>query len=145
MSLLGCWYCVFLIKRCPLQMFGQVNILVLVVVALFSLAAGQSTVYQSFFKQGSNCTVTNGQRDSFFETGWCQPSSNPDNCNGKSACGVIYSCTATTVTLSYWYVNGDVCTRNEPEQTRTFPTNACLAPSVGYDSFNADSIFTCKV
>ncbi len=121
----------------------------LAVLAIFfnltSFSLGEK-VYTSYFKPGTNCTVSTGQMDSWGETGYCFPEDNhPESCNGKAdTCGVLYACDPTTVTINYWWLNGDMCLRGDAEGTMKYPTGTCLPPSAGYKSFDSDTIFLCK-
>ncbi len=125
----------------------KIHILIVAVfVILASFANGQTTVTTTYWKQGTNCTVSTGQRDSWASTGFCLPQDNhPENCDGKaSTCGIIYTCEPGSVTIGYWWHSGDECLRGGAEHEEKYPTNTCLRPSKGYNAYDSDTIFTCK-
>lgn len=109
-------------------------------------ASAQSSVTSVFYNLGTNCTSAANIRESWYATGSCLPMGyHPEDCMGKSQCGVIYNCDANSVTISYWFSAGQACLRGSPEKTRTFPTNKCLPPSTDYYGNNLDNIFSCKI
>jgi hypothetical protein len=111
------------------------------------VVAGQSSITVSYYVPGTKCSEKRtDMRDSYMSAGSCLPFDNhPEECHGKSTCGAIYTCNATTVTISYWYYAGDVCTRNPPELVAYYATETCLPPSNGYYNNNTDSVFHCQL
>lgn len=139
----------FQISLWPLFAHIKMMMIALFVAILASAAVfcqGETTVINNYFKAGSACSVSTGLRDATISTGYCLPTHHAEQCNGKTdMCGVLYSCTLSTVTISYWYSAGDQCLRGDAQHTNTYPTETCLPPSTGYDSYNgSDSIFHCK-
>eukprot|EP01034_Spumella_vulgaris_P037757 gene37757-46588_t len=50
----------------------------------------------------------------------------------------------SSVTIGYWWQNGDICLRGGAEYEEKYPTKTCLTPSKGYNAYDSDTIFICS-
>jgi hypothetical protein len=112
------------------------------------MVVAQTSVSIQYFIPGTNCQQSTGQMDSWISCNHCITQNNhPESCDGRAdTCGVLYSCDPTTVSIGYWWTSGDVCLRGNPQASEKYPTNTCLPPSKGYNSYNSsDTIFVCNL
>lgn len=123
-------------------MIGLFFVTVCILCGLFEIQ-GQVSVTQKFFQDGTNCSVSINKLEQTVLTNICMSSKSPEVCNGNFGCGVKYLCKPNQVQISYYYSSAATCGGNA-EFIRGFPTNSCMPPNPGYDSFGSDSTFICN-
>jgi hypothetical protein len=127
------------------RMVGSIALVLVVCVVCVAAVAGQTSMTIDYYNLGTKCGEKTNMRSSWFASGMCIPYTNQtEACQAKTTCGAIFTCNATTVTISYWYYAGNECTRNPPELVSYFPTETCLPPTNAYYNNNTDSIFHCN-